>query len=257
MRPRTTLAGSIKGVRNSILWTPAQLGTTVLNAWYDASDISTITLNSGNVSQWNDKSGNARHATQTNAAYQTPYSSAQINGLNVLLWPNSANPFSISTPSITTAKSFIFLCRYASGSQATWIVSNQAMFGGFISATVGLLGTAAGNSTWFSSLAYSLGRINGGSQNNLNAAVALPLATSIVEAVAPTTPGAQQFAIGQDRTFNSSNRGWSGPIGEVLSLSVELPSADREKVEGYLAWKWGITGSLPVGHPYKNNPPTV
>ena len=28
-----------------------------------------------------------------------------------------------------------------------------------------------------------------------------------------------------------------------------------EKAEGYLAHKWGRTGALPVGHPYKNSAP--
>jgi len=32
---------------------------------------------------------------------------------------------------------------------------------------------------------------------------------------------------------------------------------DLEKAEGYLAWKWGLEGNLPVSHPYKNSPPTV
>ena len=25
-------------------------------------------------------------------------------------------------------------------------------------------------------------------------------------------------------------------------------------VESYLAWKWNLQGSLPIGHPYKNSP---
>ncbi|MFN9116090.1 MAG: hypothetical protein ACK5XN_39085 [Bacteroidota bacterium] len=28
-----------------------------------------------------------------------------------------------------------------------------------------------------------------------------------------------------------------------------------ERIEGYLAWKWGVQGGLPVGHPYKTEPP--
>jgi hypothetical protein len=31
---------------------------------------------------------------------------------------------------------------------------------------------------------------------------------------------------------------------------------DLEKAEGYLAWKWGLEGNLPISHPYKNSPPT-
>jgi hypothetical protein len=30
-----------------------------------------------------------------------------------------------------------------------------------------------------------------------------------------------------------------------------------EKAEGYLAWKWGLQGSLPLSHPYKNAAPTA
>jgi len=41
------------------LWTPAQISTA---AWYDADDASTITHTTNAVTQWDDKSGNARHA---------------------------------------------------------------------------------------------------------------------------------------------------------------------------------------------------
>jgi len=30
-----------------------------------------------------------------------------------------------------------------------------------------------------------------------------------------------------------------------------------EKAEGYIAWKWGLQGNLPVSHPYKNAAPTT
>jgi hypothetical protein len=30
-----------------------------------------------------------------------------------------------------------------------------------------------------------------------------------------------------------------------------------EQAEGYLAWKWGLVGNLPSGHPYKNSRPTI
>lgn len=51
-----------------------------LELWLDAADAASITLNSGNVSEWRDKSGKARHATQATAANQPAYSSSQQNG---------------------------------------------------------------------------------------------------------------------------------------------------------------------------------
>lgn len=53
-------------------------------AWYDASDTSTITSSGGAVSQWNDKSGNGRNVTQASSASQPGTGAVTKNGLNVL-----------------------------------------------------------------------------------------------------------------------------------------------------------------------------
>ncbi|MGA1109957.1 MAG: hypothetical protein ACO3VO_00015 [Ilumatobacteraceae bacterium] len=45
-----------------------------LEIWLDAADTTTITLNSGNVSQWNDKSGKGRNFVQSTATKQPAYS---------------------------------------------------------------------------------------------------------------------------------------------------------------------------------------
>jgi hypothetical protein len=52
-----------------------------LALWLDASDVSTITLNGSNVSQWRDKSGAAAPAAaQSTAASQPAYNSSGVNG---------------------------------------------------------------------------------------------------------------------------------------------------------------------------------
>ena len=43
---------------------------------------------------------------------------------------------------------------------------------------------------------------------------------------------------------------WEGYISEILIYSDVLSTTDRQSVEGYLAWKWGINTSLPSSHPY-------
>ena len=43
---------------------------------------------------------------------------------------------------------------------------------------------------------------------------------------------------------------------EFIATSNALSSTDRENVEGYLAWKWGISGQLPSDHPYALFPPS-
>jgi len=46
-----------------------------------------------------------------------------------------------------------------------------------------------------------------------------------------------------------------GAIAEVVITGTTRSTADREKVEGYLAHKWGLTNSLPAVHPYKSAAP--
>lgn len=55
-----------------------------LGLWLDAADAASVTLNGSNVAQWNDKSGNAQHASQGTAANQPVYTTAAQNGKNVV-----------------------------------------------------------------------------------------------------------------------------------------------------------------------------
>ena len=59
-------------------WTPASLGSS-LGLWLDASDATSITSSGGLVSQWNDKSGNARHAVQASASSRPTHNGAAIS----------------------------------------------------------------------------------------------------------------------------------------------------------------------------------
>jgi hypothetical protein len=56
---------------------------------------------------------------------------------------------------------------------------------------------------------------------------------------------------------NSTTGGGNSKASEVVICDAALTAADRQKLEGYLAWKWGLEANLPADHPYKTNPPTV
>ena len=59
-------------------FTPIQLSG--LNLWLDATDYTTLTFNSGNISQWRDKSGSGRHASQGTASAQPEYLATGLGG---------------------------------------------------------------------------------------------------------------------------------------------------------------------------------
>ena len=50
---------------------------------------------------------------------------------------------------------------------------------------------------------------------------------------------------------------WSGEIYEVIVGRGTLTDSDREKIEGYLAHKYGRQSSLPSTHTYRYGPPRV
>jgi hypothetical protein len=45
--------------------------------------------------------------------------------------------------------------------------------------------------------------------------------------------------------------GWSGDLAEVIIFNTALTISQRQQVEGYLAWKWGLQSNLPETHAYK------
>jgi hypothetical protein len=67
--------------------------------------------------------------------------------------------------------------------------------------------------------------------------------------------GTTLYGIGAYAGFNPSSYAfnkYTGLVGEVIVYNSALSTAQRQQVEGYLAWKWGIQQSLPSSsHPYK------
>ena len=49
---------------------------------------------------------------------------------------------------------------------------------------------------------------------------------------------------------------WAGSHGDLI-LAASLTAPDRARVEGYVAHKYGVTATLPGGHPYKSVIPMI
>ena len=48
-----------------------------------------------------------------------------------------------------------------------------------------------------------------------------------------------------------------GDLAELIWYNAPLSVSNRQRVEGYLAWKWGLQANLPVGHPFLNSAPVT
>ena len=55
------------------------------------------------------------------------------------------------------------------------------------------------------------------------------------------------------RDRSDTSRNWKGDLGELIIYNSELSPSEIEKIEGYLAHKWGLTGALANNHAYKAN----
>lgn len=99
-----------------------------------------------------------------------------------------------------------------------------------------------------------------------NGAVGLNGETPVVHDLsgATETPAGTFFGIGGQWSSSavgtdtvSSVRNMKCKIAEVFKMTAAPNTALRQKIEGHLAWEWGIASQLPVGHPYRLTPPSA
>jgi len=228
------------------LWTPAEL-TTLL--WLDADDAATITIDTG-VGQWADKSGNNRHAVQTTDANQPVITAGGLNGKNIVTFDGSSDFLEIAG-SIGTNVSIFYVQITA---DTPYIVLNENSLTTDFGACA-QSGSAAAVSTNFGTPTYYK---NGASQTWANRGqvyTALHNAPHIVGAVNANLTSWTSARISGYTA--SSTFLLAGSIAEMIIISGSISTDDRQLIEGYLAWKWGLEGSLAADHPYKDAAPTI
>tara|TARA_Y100001973_G_scaffold62917_1_gene92218 strand:- start:352 stop:1944 length:1593 start_codon:yes stop_codon:yes gene_type:complete len=72
------------------------------------------------------------------------------------------------------------------------------------------------------------------------------------------TSSGDQIYLGAKVNFRGSISGYfTGNIAEIIVFSKFVGEEERQKIEGYLAHKYGLLGNLPASHPYKTAVPTV
>lgn len=72
----------------------------------------------------------------------------------------------------------------------------------------------------------------------------------------PPVTTSTTLKIGYSGSITPSIKGaMRGYIYELVVYNSALSTSDREAVEGYLAWKWGVQDLLPSAHPYFFAPP--
>jgi hypothetical protein len=80
--------------------------------------------------------------------------------------------------------------------------------------------------------------------------------TSITYPVSEAMTSSAELNIGFTGTLTPDLAGaMRGYIYEIIVYNRTVGTNERQSIEGYLAWKWGIQSSLSTTHPYYLAPP--
>jgi len=238
------------------VWTPADITTAL---WLDAADASTVQATAGLVDAWNDKSGNSRNVSAVSTA--RPANTATQNGRKVLTFDGIND--SLTRPGgVITGSSARTVCAVAkpvNGNTFFDFGTEAAAQRYSVSLNSAFIGANSANIAWSTIASSSYGiYVFPQSGSNLSSVTAFWNGTSYAStsSVSPTltlNTGTTSTAVGCDV---SSSSFFSGDIAEIIVMQQAVDTTTRQKLEGYLAWKWGLTANLPAGHPYKTVGPT-
>ena len=232
-------------------WTPAEITTAL---WLDAADASTITESGGVVSQWDDKSGNEKHAIQSSSALRPSYNSNKVifDGTELMQLPselatlNSVSLFVVGRYAASVGANNYLI--FATGSGADERFYNGQVDVDLTEFKWNIEDLADIDTITFSTSTAILGLTHGS-----NIATPYYNGAALTTASRSKTVTLANWFLG---AVNASTPRLDGELQEVILLNSVPPTSTRQKLEGYLAHKWGLTANLPAGHPYKIVGPT-
>ena len=238
-------------------WNPSEILT---NLWLDSSDSLTIAEIGTSVNLWADKSGNGNDLIQGNASKQPQYNSRLINGIQVLDFSVNKYMETFSGFDFGTNFNVFLLCEID-------VINNS--YDSIISS--GLANPrfqlqANSPTTFLASIEQSgvLANYIQFSTTPITGVVLLELEFNYVDHmvsfllngeyvgltevyVEPPNPANKLIVFADQTKINCMD----GALGEIIITNGFLTISDRQKTEGYLAHKWGLTALLPAGHPFK------
>lgn len=254
------------------LWRPSDITT---QAWYDASDSPTVVHTSGTVNQWSDKSGNNNSLTVTNTNNTGPYTGTRtLNGLNVLEWvytgtgPTAGNSLQSNTFTHDQATTALYI------SFVVQVDTNTSSVQDFLFAFTNI--TTQGNRMMVrhqSGAGQQQLQIIGGSGTGSNQPIGTGASSMLEDTAYLVTikfnqSNSEVFINGTSintgnlgtNTMNlfmlGHNEGYGGDLdGYFAEIVMHTSASELERVEGYLAHKWGLNSNLPGGHAYASSAP--
>ena len=266
LRARNIAGPSISSSQISIAPIPANSfnPSTVsgLNLWLDGQYASSIDISDNLVSTWNDRSGQNNHFAKSNDGTITYSEPSGINNRPAIYFETAPSTYLYRTFNIapTNELSLFMIVYHVSNvagnselfySNAGPTSPGYAYFDVFNNTnSSGLLSFNIGNETQVSTATNIRGSIA------LVSIITTSTADVYVDGMQKNNDIARGLlSLDNTITWAISGGAFKGYIGEVITYPSGLSDLDRQRIEGYLAWKWGIQNNLPNNQPYKTAPP--
>lgn len=248
-------------------FTPTQIPGCQL--WFDAADQTTVSFGTGtNISQWRDKSSNAYSVIQATGGNQPFLSERAQNRLPGIQFSQSTYLYQTATsmPNFTSgASTSVFMVARNASTNSSWNIINTIWFD---------IGGLTANTRYHFSFNYNTSNgttlfTNNSLVGNVQSNAVAPLANTIFGFTAsPTsqtihTNGSSDSYVGvtlpdavgnTDFIFGDARNNVASAnimIFEMVGYNTQINTTQRQQLEGYFAWKWGLVANLPAGHPYK------
>ena len=195
-----------------------------LALWLDATDLdgndaADSAANGSALPSWTDKSVTPKTVNQTSSTEQPVVISNAIGGKSVVRFDGNGDVLNVSS------------IRTEAGAYSIYAITQRISESGDTSAHL------ASEPTW--------ALIPSATADSFSAQVAKNSASS----------GASLTNIKLGKSGSSTTNDFGGDLAELLIFSRQLNSTEEQKVEGYLAHKWGVANTLDSNHSYKDVPP--
>jgi titin len=234
-----------------------------VNLWLDAQYSSSVDISNGLVSTWNDQSEENNDFSRYGGTitYAKP---SGINNRPAIYFETAGSTYLYKTFNIapSTNQLSLFMIVY----HVSNVTGNSELFYSNTAPTSpGYAYFDLFNNTNSPSGLLS---INIGDETQVSTTRDIRASIALIDVIAGTTAdvyvnGTQTnnniargvLSLDNEITWAISGGAFRGYIGEIITYPSDLSDKDRQRVEGYLAWKWGIQNSLPNNQPYKTAPP--
>ncbi len=243
------------------LWTPAVLRP---DAWFDASDLSTITATTNGITQWSDKSGNGRHKTDAGYGCRADLTVDPDSGNTVASFVDQVRSNSTRiddyrgdilemSADLSIRTAYLRLRRKSNPLLAgsNFIFTSRSSFhwhGPGASSTSTAIADGNASPNWTNGSNF-----RNGQAITVTAQGAGPIGQwSIYSFLCAGVVLVQ--GIGNDRNLY---HGSVGDYAEIILYATAHSTRERQLHEGYLAWKSNSAPDLPASHPFANRPPLL